>query len=312
MRKKLGPILAWAGTLAVLAYLFHTVSVAKVAHAMHGAYWWAVPANVVLILLVYLADSFAIMKTFGWFVAPLTYIEVLVVRGATYLLALVNYTVGQGAIVYFVHRSRGVPLMRGTAAVLLVMGINVLMLLVLASVGLFVANDVPPMLRTIVLIAYAGLAVYITVIALKPSWLAKRPIFDILLSAGLAGHLRAMLVRLPHIASLIVLSWFSLAAFGIAIPVAKAILCLPIVYFVTVLPISFQGIGTSQAMLIHFFAPYAPGNTNEERWATIIAASLVSQAIAFVLQVTIGLLCMRNQLARDLARVQEDGARGTS
>jgi hypothetical protein len=308
MRKKIGPILGWVVTIAILVYLFRAIPLAKVWEAFHTAYWWAIPANAVLILAVYLADSFAIKKTFGWFVAPLSYREVLVVRGATYLLALVNYTVGQGAIVYFVNRSRGVPVLRGTAAVLLVMGVNVLMLLLLASIGLVVATDVPPALRLIVLGAYAGLAIYIVVVAAKPRWLVSRPIFDVLLSAGVGGHLRAMAVRLPHILTLMMLSWFSLAAFGVVVPVAKAILCLPIVYFVAVLPISFQGLGTSQAMLIHFFSAFAPGTTDEARWAVVLAASLVCQAIAFVIQVLIGLTCMRNQLARSLGRAQEAGA----
>jgi len=102
---------------------------------------------------------------------------------------------------------------------------------------------------------------------------------------------------------LLLLSWFSLAAFGIVVPVGKAILCLPIVYFVTVLPISPQGLGTSQAMLIHFFLGYAPGATDESRKAAILAASLVCQVIANIIQVSIGLFCMRNQLARDLRKV---------
>ena len=236
MRKKIGPILGWIVTIAILFFLFRAIPLAKVWEAFHTAYWWAVPANAVLILAVYLADSFAIKKTFGWFVAPLSYREVLVVRGATYLLALVNYTVGQGAIVYFVNRSRGVPVLRGTAAVLLIMGINILMLLLLASIGLVVATDVPPVFRLIVLTAYAGLAIYIVLVAIKPRWLASRPVFDVLLSAGISGHLRAMVVRIPHILSLMMLSWFSLAAFGVFVPVTKAILCLPIVYFVAVLP----------------------------------------------------------------------------
>ncbi len=305
MRKKIGPVIGWVVTVAILVYLFRTIHLAKIGEAIHTAYWWAIPANVVLVLAVYLADSFAIQKTFGWFVAPLTYREVLVVRGATYLLALVNYTVGQGAIVYFVNRSRGVPVLRGTAAVLLIMGVNVLMLLLLASVGLVVATDVPPILRLVVLVAYVGLAIYIVLVAIKPRWLSSRPIFDVLLSAGIGGHLRTMAVRVPHILTLMMLTWFSLAAFGVVIPVGKAILCLPIVYFVAVLPISFQGLGTSQAMLIHFFSSYAPGPTDEARWAAVLAASLVSQAIAFILQGSIGLLCMRNQLARSLGHAQE-------
>jgi hypothetical protein len=304
MRKKLGPLLGWAVTIAILVYLFRTISFSKVGDAIHAAYWWAIPADAVLILAVYLADSFAIKKTFGWFVAPLSFREVLIVRGATYLLALINYTVGQGAIIYFVNRSRGVPILRGTAAVLLVMGVNVLVLLVLASAGLLMTTDVPPILRLVVLIAYGGLAGYIALVAWKPGWLASRPIFDVLLSAGVSGHLRAMAVRLPHILTLLVLSWVSLAAFGVVVPIAKAVLFLPIVYFVAVLPISFQGLGTSQAMLIHFFAAYAPGKTDEARWAAVLASSLVCQAIAFAIQLTIGLLCMRNQLARNLGTAQ--------
>jgi len=311
MRKKIGPILGWVVTIAILVYLFKTIPFDQVAKAIHAAYWWAIPVNAILVLVVYLADSFAIKKTFGWFVAELSYREVLVVRGATYILALVNYAVGQGAIVYFVNRSRGVPVLRGTAAVLLVMGINVLMLLVLASVGLGVSTDVPQMLKYIVITAYAGLAVYIALVVAKPRWLVSRPIFDVLLSAGLGGHLRAMAVRMPHILALMVFTWTSLAAFGVVVPVGKAILCLPIVYFVAVLPISFQGLGTSNFMFIHFFAAYAPGNTDESRRAVILAATLVAQAIAFAVQLSIGLLCMRSQLARSLSQTKRPAAAET-
>jgi hypothetical protein len=302
MRKKFGPLLAWAVTIAILIYLFATIPLAKVWEAFRAAYWWAIPANAVLVLAVYLADSYAIKKTFGWFVAPLSYREVLVVRGATYLLALVNYTIGQGAIVYFVNRSRGVPILRGTAAVLLVMGVNVLMLLVLASAGLLVALDVPPVLPQLVLGVYAALAVYVVLVAVRPRWLVSRPIFDVLLSAGVKGHLQSMAVRLPHICTLLALSWVGLAAFGVVIPVGRALACLPIVYFVAVLPISVQGLGTSQAMLILFFSTYAPGTTSEARAAAVLAAGLLSQAVAFVIQLTIGLACMRSQIARGLAR----------
>jgi len=308
MRKKFGPLLAWAGTIAILVYLFRKIPVADVWNAMHTAAWWAIPASAIIVLAVYLADSFAILKTFGWFVAPLSYREVLVVRGATYLLALVNYAVGQGAIIYFVNRTRKIPILRGTAAVLLVMGINVLMLLVLASVGLVVSTDVPQMLKHIVLVAYAGLAIYIAVVAAKPRWLVSRPIFDVLLSAGVGGHLRSMAVRVPHILTLMVFTWTSLAAFGVVVPIGKAILCLPIVYFVAVLPISFQGLGTSNFMFIHFFATYAPGTTDEARRAVVLAATLVAQAVAFAVQLSIGLLCMRSQLARSLGRAKEPEA----
>ncbi len=307
MRKKIGPLIAWAVTLAILIYLFRKIPLADVWTAMHAAAWWAIPASALIVLAVYLADSFAIVKTFGWFVARLGYREVLIVRGATYLLALVNYAVGQGAIIYFVNRTRKVPILRGTAAVLLIMGINVLMLLVLATIGLVTASEVSSGVRLVLLVAYLGLVVYIVLVALRPRWLVARPILDVLLTAGLKGHLRAMLVRLPHICTLLVLSWVSMAGFGVIIPVTKAVLCLPIVYFVTVLPISVQGLGTTQAMMILFFAEYAPGATAGAREAVVLAASLLTQVVANVIQIGIGLVCMRTELARTLWRANRGG-----
>lgn len=302
MRKKLGALLGWAVTFVILAYLFHTIPITRVMEAIHSAQAWTIPVLVVLILLIYLADSLAIRETFRWFVAPLTYGEVLVVRGSTYLLALVNYTVGQGAIVYFVNRTRGIPVMRGTAAVLLVMGTNLLVLLLLATLGMVISTDLPPQLRYIVFAGYLGLLLYIALLIWKPVWLTKRPLFDVLLSAGLKGHLLAILVRLPHIFALMVFTYASLSAFGIIIPLHKAIFYLPIVYFVAVLPISFQGLGTSQALMIHFFASYSTASSIDGRKAAVLAASLVSQALATSIQVMIGFVCMRTNLARCLKR----------
>src|SRR3954469_14254052 len=240
MRKRLGRILPWLVAIGLFAYLLTRFSPVDVAHKMRMAAPWTVPAIAGLILLVYLADSLAIWKTFGWFVARLSFKEVLVVRGATYLLALVNYALGQGAIVYFVNRSRGVPVSRGTAAVLLVMGINVLMLLALATLGLIFVPQANPRFTIVVAVAYAGLAVYVALVLAKPRFLTTKPIFDVLLNASLVDFLKAMVARAPHILSLLVLTYTSMHAFHIEVPPGQAVLCLPMVYFVAVLPISPQ------------------------------------------------------------------------
>ena len=302
MRKKFGRILAWAVTLGLLCYVFRNISLPQIMAAFGSAAAWTIPALVLLVLGVYLGDCFAIWKTFGWFVARLSFREVLVVRGASYLLALVNYTVGQGAIVYFVNRSRGVPLLRGTAAVLLVMGTNILLLLVFASIGMLIAPDLPPALRRIVLGAYVALAAYLVLLVLRPSWLTSRPIFDVLFAAGVSGHLRALLVRVPHISILMVFSYASLRAFGVQVPVSQAILYLPVVYFIAVLPIAVMGLGTTQVAMIYFLSSYVPGAAHDpaKAAAAITAASLGAQAVALAVQLLLGAFCMRNQLARTL------------
>jgi hypothetical protein len=281
----------------LLVLLFRRIPLHEVVEAARGAAPWTVPAAFFFALLIYLGDSFAIWKTFGWFLAPLSLTDILLVRGATYLLAAINYNVGQGAIVYFVHRVARVPVMRGVATVLLIMGVNVLALLFLATFGLAAAPAVPHALKLIVAVAYAGLAVYAVAVIVKPRWLATRPVFDVLLGAGLGGHARALLVRLPHIASLFAMQIVMMRAFGIVVPVFDAIAALPVVFFVAVLPISVQGLGTTQATMIYFFARYAPGDSHAQQ-AAVLAASLVTPVCVLVFQAVLGVACLRSRVGR--------------
>jgi hypothetical protein len=299
MLKRLGRVVPWVITAGLLLFLFKRIDFADVLAKVRSAAPWTIPAAVASVAAIYFADSFAIWKTFGWFLAPLTYAQVLVVRGATYILAAINYNVGQGAIVYFVNRSTGAPVLRGVATVLLIMGVNVLALLVLTTAGLGVAPDVPHAVSVVVGAAYAGLAVYALVVWRKPRWLANRPIFDVLLSAGIKGHARALLVRVPHIAALVAFQTSMLWAFGVDVPLGQAIVALPIVFFIAVLPISVQGLGTTQWAMVFFFGRYAPGDQVAQA-AAVTAASLSSQAIATTLQAVLGILCLRSRVGREL------------
>jgi len=247
---------------------------------------WMAPVVLGCVALVYLGDSFAIWKTFGWFLTRMSFTDVLLVRGATYLLAAINYNVGQGAIVYFVHKNAGTTIMRGVATILLVLGINVLALLFLATGGM-------------------------AVVAIRPRFV-DRPLFEVLLSAGLGGHARALVVRLPHIAALIAFQFSALRAFGVEVPLVYALATLPITFFIAVLPISVQGLGTTQAAMIYFFARFAHGSSAMQE-ASVIAASLVAQAIAFSFQALLGVVCLRSRVGRALqASAKEQAAVATA
>ena len=107
--------------------------------------------------------------------------------------------------------------------------------------------------------------------------------FEVLLNAGLGGHARALAVRVPHITALVVFQFAALHAFGIRVPLVDALATLPVIFLVAVLPISVQGLGTTQATMGFFFARYAPGDPAAQE-AAVIAASLVAQAIALGFQ----------------------------
>src|SRR5215510_1345196 len=187
MRKSLLRLLPWVVTAGLLFWLFHRIDLDKFKDGIHHAAGWTIPAVPACVVAVYLADSLAIWKTFGWFLTRMSFSDVLLVRGATYLLAAINYNVGQGAIVYFVHKTAGTKIMRGVATILLVLGTNVLALLFLATGGLIVAPAVPGAVKILVAVAWGGLALYVVLIKLRPRWL-DRPLFEVLLDAGVAGH----------------------------------------------------------------------------------------------------------------------------
>jgi hypothetical protein len=300
MRKRLVRVLPWLVTAGLLLLLFMRTSVSEVMDAARAAAGWTLPVGLLCVIAIYVCDSFAMWRTFGWFLAKMSFGDVLLVRGATYLLAAINYNVGQGAIVYFVHRTAGTSIMRGAATVLLVMGTNVLALLFLATGGLAVAPAVPDAAKILVAVAWAGLLVYVVLVAARPRWL-DRPIFQVLLDSGLGGHARALAVRIPHIASLVVFQVAMLRALHIHVPLVDALATLPIVFLVAVLPISVQGLGTTQAVMVYFFARYAPGDAHA-REAAVIAASLLGQGIALAFQATLGVACLKSRVGRALSQ----------
>jgi len=299
MRKRLVRILAWTITAALLVVLFRRISISAVITAARGAPAWVVPSAIGCALGIYLCDSFAIWKTFGWFLTRMSFSDVLLVRGATYLLAAINYNVGQGAIVYFVNRTTGAPIMRGVATVLLIMGINVLALLFLATLGLGVAPAVPHAVTVLVVVAWIGLGIYTLVLLAKPRWLRERPLFDVLLGAGIVGHARALAVRLPHIAMLLVFQISMLRAFDVAVPLVAAFAALPVVFLIAALPLSVQGLGTTQAAMVFFFARYA-SCARPAQEAAVLTASLVGQALVLSFQALLGVACLRSRVGRAL------------
>lgn len=309
----------WPVTLAVLGYVFYTTPFAQLRQALAGAAGWTVPAVALSVGLVFLADVLATAKTFTWFAAPLSYRETLIIRGASYPVALVNYALGQGMFAYFLHARRGLPLRRSAATVLLVMGINLLLLLLVSSAALVLedrSGRVMPaalgphmaVVRLLIRIGFAGLAVYVALLVIRPPFLRRLPVLQVLFEAGLRGHGKALLVRAPHLAALIVFGLLYLRGFGVDVPVRQALVFLPIAFLVAAAPLPGQGFGVAQLIMREMFFPFAPGDLEAQR-ATVVAASLSGQVIAMLVQLIIGLVCLRTHLAahaRGAARALHD------
>jgi len=295
-------LVTWGLTIVLLAWVFQKVPLAQTWTALRAAG----PAAVVGLTLVYFAYSFAAdvvatWATFGWFCAPLRLLDVFGIRGATYLLAVVNYNLGQGGIVYVVGKQSGVGIARATGTVLLTMGVMFVSLLMLAALGSWTGNPSEHRLWLMRWISTGGLAAfaaYLLIIAVQPALLARREVFRPLFEAGVTGHAKAWVVRFPHVAGHVVFQWALLQVFGVRVPFSDAATLLPVTFVITWIPITVQGLGTSQVATIELFSRYATGTTLEERNAQVLGFSLALSATFLVYSLVAGLACLRTPIAR--------------
>jgi hypothetical protein len=230
----------------------------------------------VLVLLT--ADTFASVIVYRRTVAPIGFGEFWILRGASYLPALLNHHVGQAFLTYYIARGHGVPLARMAGGTLLV---YVSWMGLLAGTGCLALVMAGQPLFMPAVIVVAGLA-YLAVIAVRPRVLAGNKLLAPLFEAGLAGHLVALAARVPHLMVMFLGTWVPFLFFGVDIPFGPALAYVPILMVGVTLPITPQGLGTRDLLAVTFFERFAHGVTHEERLAAIAAAT-TSWLVAFTL-----------------------------
>ncbi|HEU0036483.1 MAG TPA: hypothetical protein VFQ53_37985 [Kofleriaceae bacterium] len=245
----------------------------------------------VLLVVILCTDSVATWIGLRAIAMPRPLATVLAVRGATYVLFLVNYAVGQGGFGYYLNRS-GAPPLRAVGATLFLMGTNFATLLLVTTVAWELhGGDGFPVLRWTLLGGCAAFAVYLVVIAIAPRVIARRQMFAPLFEGGLRGHALAMLGRLPHTAIVVLGHWIAIRVWGVPVPFVVGVALMPVVAIVQVLPISPAGLGTTQAAFVYFFSAYAPGATDELRGANILAFGTVYMVYGMLASIVVGLTC---------------------
>jgi hypothetical protein len=224
------------------------------------------------------ADAFATAAVYRRTVAPVSFRDLWILRGASYLPSLLNHHVGQAFVTYYLARAHRISLARMAGATLLVYVSWSGAILGLGCVALLVTGK---SLLWIAAVLAAGIG-YLGLIALRPARLAGVKLLAPLFEAGVSGHVFALVVRLPHLAVLFFGTWLPFHFFGVHIPVGAALTYVPILMVAVTLPITPQGFGTRDVLAGAFFAAYAPGESRADQLAAIAAAT-TSFAVAVTL-----------------------------
>jgi hypothetical protein len=246
----------------------------------------------VFVLALLTSDSFATAIVYRRTVAPVSFREFWVLRGASYLPSILNHHVGQAILTYYVSRRYGVSLARMAGGTLLVYVSWMGCLFGAFCVSMVVAG-MPllwPALAFLVGLSYLGL------IALRPARLARIKLLAPLFEAGLGGHVLALAVRLPHFVVLFLGTWLPFYFFDVSIPPREALVYMPMLMVVVTLPIAPQGLGTRDTFGNLFLAQFAAGATVAEQRAAVAAAT-TSWAVAFTLiEVALGLFLLKRAM----------------
>jgi hypothetical protein len=254
---------------------------------------WFLAFSAVMLTLNCAADVFAMQRVFAWFAVRVPFRQLFVLRASTYLVAFINYTVGQAAIIGYLNRGRGIRLKRAGGIILFIIGVNVGTLFLLASAGASQARGNLAVLHYIPLACAVGVVTYGGLLLWKPAVLARRTALAPLFEMGISGHLKGVVVRLPHVAVLMVWHFVSLRLFNIEITPTAALLYLPAYFAAVTLPINFNGLGAAQAVAIAFFSPFAHAPNPEAQGAAVVTYSIATAVVSAVFQIMLGLVFVR-------------------
>jgi len=305
-------------TLAIFSLIFWRIPVAKVAEALRQ-----VPvARFVAIFLPYslfyfAIDSFCLAWVVRKFNAPMTLREILPIRASMYLLALVNTNLGQGGVAYYLHRKGRIGLLAALSSILFIALIEIYQLFLFSTLGVLFYRpagatqiEIVRVLRVAYVVAWAGLAGIIAFFAVARrsagvrGWIETSRFGSIaatFLRARPLDYLVVLAIRAPNFLASMVAQYFALGLYGIAVPLLKLILFLPLVFLAAALPIAVAHLGTSQAAWLLFFS----GNASN---AKILAYSLASHFTFMFCNGLIG-LCFLPHATRELTAIREESAR---
>jgi hypothetical protein len=287
----------WAITIGIFAFLFSRYPIGQVVETLSGARWGLYLALMVPYSVYYLLiDTFVVQTAVGWFNIRVPYRDMLPVRATTYILSLVNTSLGSGGVAAYLNRRHGIPFWQVTGTVVFIMLIEIYQLGVASFVGAVASGTPPALLRV-----YTVMALYLV----GHLWFFSRPrgerltglpILAAFWKARPIQYLLLLCCKLPNLLGAVVVYWLALPLFGIdGISFVSLLTYLPIIFFVAAVPVAAAHLGPAQWAWPAFFAA-----GDEQRGAALVAFSLAAHLMFMVMNALLGVVFLR-RASRELA-----------
>ena len=290
----------YLGTLAIFALIFWRIPIRKVEQALSQVPILDFLAVFMPYSLFYCAiDSACLTWVVQRFNARMRYRDILPIRASMYVLALINTSLAQGGVAYYLHRKAGVSFLSALSSVLFIAMLEIYQLFLFSTLGVIFYTPVGDaqirivaILRVVYIAAWALLAGVMIFFAMARrstrirNWVETGRAGALLatfIQARPLDYLAVLAIKAPTFLASVVAQYYALALYGIAVPFVKLMLFLPLVFLAAALPISVAHLGTSQAAWLLFFSANASP-------AKIVAYSLAAQLTFMLCNALIGLV----------------------
>jgi Lysylphosphatidylglycerol synthase TM region len=291
--------LPYLGTLAIFALIFWRIPVRKVEQALSQVPILDFLAVFMPYSLFYCAiDSACLTWVVNRFNARMLYRDILPIRASMYVLALINTSLAQGGVAYYLHRKAGITFLGALSSVLFIAMLEIYQLFLFSTLGVIFYTPVGAQIRIVAILrivyiaawaVLAGIMIFFAVArrsARIRNWVETGKAGALLatfIQARPLDYLAVLAIKAPTFLASVVAQYYALALYGIAIPFVKLMLFLPLVFLAAALPISVAHLGTSQAAWLLFFSTNASP-------AKIVAYSLAAQLTFMLCNALIGLV----------------------
>ncbi len=305
-------LIPWVLSIGIVVFLFLTTDIEAVGAALESADWTRlISLMAVVTLLSFVADSATLVPLFRRFVAPVDFREIVAIKGVSYFLNALNYSLAAGGMAWLVHRKHKISFMRAFSALMLFFFIDIIALAILLSIGWLFGQDLLDH-GGAKFVASVPIVIIVVWSIVLGSWIywnrkfdffffgffRKLKIFQCFAEARSLDYLRLVSIRIAFILVYVVMHLLLLPAFGVHIPFEALLMYSPLITFVQVIPATISGLGAVQGVMIALFAAHVPAELGDPK-AVIIAYSTVIGPLMTLMRLVIGYFFMA-AISRDV------------
>jgi hypothetical protein len=215
-------------------------------------------------MFFFLVDSLIVWRVVSWFNTPVRYLDILPIRGSSYILSIVNEQVGKGAMGLYLNRRYGVPGWEVGSSMIFIMFCEFFYLLGWATIGWTLRRDelpevfgLIPWLACAAAIFFAAWLLFFRGPLGKNAALRERPLFKSFREAGGLRYLTIIVLRSPALLAAVLVYTNALRLFGVEADYGQMLGYLPVIFFGAATP------GPMRTVAITLWVILFPGNEGE-------------------------------------------------